>query len=183
MLLYRVFPHLPTASIGDPGHPLYINPSQGRGRWDNPKLYRMAYLAASPEAAIGEAFGNLSRWTAPMLAYPMLQGAEKQLGVYHFDEEANPLLNLDDPQALVDRGIRPSEVVIRNRPRTQAYAAGAHSEGVWSGLSWWSYRRPQWTVVAVWSIAALTVAAIDAIPGHPALVGAARVLAKPRSGI
>jgi hypothetical protein len=36
LLIYRVFPYLRAARIGQPGHPLYVHPAQGTGRWDNP---------------------------------------------------------------------------------------------------------------------------------------------------
>jgi hypothetical protein len=183
VLLYRVFPYLGEAGEGQPGHPLYVHPIQGRGRWDNPSLYLCRYLATSAEAAIGESFGSLLKWTPEMLTYPALPGSERRLGVYRFDEEANPLLDLDDPGVLVARSIRPTHVVIRNRPRTQDIAARIFDEGRWAGIRWWSYHRPQWTVVALWTTDDLTVEGVESIPGHPAVIDAALTLAKVRSGI
>ncbi len=183
MLLYRVFPYLSHVARGQPGHPLYIYPGQGRGRWDNPSLYFCWYLATTPEAAIGERFGNLAKWSAAMLVEPGLAGSERHVGVYRIDEEDNPLLDLDDPQVLVARGIRPSHVVIRNRPRTQGIAAGIYHENKWAGLQWWSYHLPQWTSVALWKADNLTFQTVEPIPGHPALDDAADRLTKVRSGI
>jgi RES domain len=181
VLLYRVFPHLRGAAAGEPGHALYV-PRQGKGRWDNPALYRCFYLATSAEAAVGETFANLTEWTPAMLIVPGLPGSERQLGTYRVDEETNPLLDLDDPQALIDRGMRPTHVVVRNRPRTQGIAARIFDEGKWAGIQWWSCHRPQWTAVCLWADT-LTVARVDPLPGHPAVDDAARSLAKMRSGI
>lgn len=183
MLLYRVFPYVETAPAGDPGHPLYVDAAaQGRGRWDNPSLYTTMYLSPSPEAAIGETFGNLVRWAPAMLRFPALPGSMKALGIFNFDEDEHPLLDLDDAGVLSQRGIRPTHVVIRNRPRTQQIAAAIFAEGLWSGIQWWSYHRPQWTAVAIWSIGGLTVAEVDDISTHPGLAAAANTLSKPIRG-
>jgi RES domain len=183
VLLYRVFPSLETAPAGDPGHPLYVEAAaQGRGRWDNPNLYTTMYLSPSPEAAVGETFGNLVRWTPKMFQFPALPGSVKALATFQFDEEAHPLLDLDDAGVLSQLGIRPTHVVIRNRPRTQQIAAGIFGEGPWSGIQWWSYHRPQWTAVALWDIAGLTVVEVEDISTHPALAAAATTLSKPTRG-
>jgi uncharacterized protein YcaQ len=183
VLLYRVFPYLATARANKPGRPLYNHPVQGKGRWDNPSLYSVRYLATSPEAAIGESFGHLARWAPNMLAYPSLPGSERRLATYRFDETANPLLDLDDAEVLSRLHVRPSHVVIRNRPRTQQIAADIFNEQRWAGIQWWSYQRPQWTVVALWATGKLTVASVEELQGHPALDDAARVLAKSRRGL
>lgn len=140
------------------------------------------YLSPSPEAAIGETFGNLARWTPKMLQLPALPGSIKALGTFQFDEEAHPLLDLDDAGVLLQRGIRPSHVVVRNRPRTQQMAAAIFAEGLWSGIQWWSYHRPQWTAVALWDLAGLIVDRVDDITSHPGLAAAARALSKPTRG-
>jgi RES domain-containing protein len=177
--LYRVFPHRPAARAGQPGHASYIHPDQGSGRWDNPDLYRAAYLATSPEGAIGETFADVATWRAAMVPFPMLDGARRSLGTYRLDEEAHPLIDLDDARTLLERGMRPSRVVWRNRPATQAFARSVYEEGRWSGLSWWSMHRPQWTLVCLWDTAALELEAVDPLPGHPALAEAAARLSKP----
>ncbi len=178
MLLYRVFPYLPGAEPGEPGHPLFLQPFQGTGRWDNPRSYLAAYLSSSPSGAIGETFAHLSTWRRPMLRVPTLAGAERRLGTYLLDEEVHPLLDLDDAKALLARGIRPTEVVIRNRPRTQQLAAAVFAEGVWAGLNWWSMHRPQWTLQALWAVDALVLHSVDPLPGHPGTLDAGRLLGK-----
>jgi hypothetical protein len=181
VLLYRVFPHLSTAGEGEPGHALYTPPIQGAGRWDNPSLYLCRYLATSPEAAVGEAFGNLATWSVAMLASPSLPGAQRSLGTYRLDEETNPFLDLDDARVLVERSIRPTHIVIRNLPRTQRIAADIYDENGWAGLQWWSYHRPQWTLVALWEVGDLSVERVEPILGHPALADAAAALDKDRT--
>ena len=183
MLVYRVFPHLPTAKAGEPGHPLHLHPVQGKGRWDNPTLYLVRYLALSPEAAIGETFGDLQTWSPAMLAFPSLPGAQRRLGTYRFDETASPLLDLDDAEVLARRHLRPTQVVIKNLPRTQQVAADIFAEGRWAGIQWWSYQRPQWTVAALWASVGVTCDDVADIAGHPALEDAARRLAKHRRAI
>ena len=89
-----------------------------------PVLYLVRYLATSPEAAIGETFGQLARWSSKMFAYPSLPGSEKRLGTYQLDETANPLLDLDDADELSRRHIRPTHVVIR--PATDTADRGGH---------------------------------------------------------
>jgi hypothetical protein len=178
VIVWRVFPSVDGATDGQPGHPLYVHPDQGAGRWDNPDRYLAFYAAASAEAAVGEAFAHLLRWTADMLPFPQLPGAVRVLGVYRYDEEAHPLLDLDDARALLDRGLRPTDVVVRNRPRTQAIARGIHDEGHWAGVRWWSVHRPQWPVMAFFGTEALTVEGVVDLPGHPAVRDAAAVLVR-----
>lgn len=49
----------------DPFHPLHVPlDRQGHGRFDNPHRYAALYAATTDRAAVGETFGNLSRWTA-----------------------------------------------------------------------------------------------------------------------
>ena len=178
MLLYRVASYLasaPTAS--DPGHPLYLYPRQGSGRWDNPHLYLAMYVASEPTSAIGEVFAHRSRWNLSMLPFPLIPGSERVLITYALDEDAHPLLNLDDPKALLARNLRPTEVVIRNRPHTQAVAADIHAEGKWAGISWWSFHRPQWRVHVLWNHD-LEVRRVESLVGHPATVDAAQTLDK-----
>lgn len=110
--------------------------------------------------------------------FPSVRGSARALGVYALDEEACPLLDLDDARMLVERGLRPTEIVIRNRPHTQGIARQAHAEGRWAGMSWWSMHRPQWTLYVLWSPGSLTLEGVEPLPSHPALLDAGRLLAK-----
>lgn len=177
MLVFRVFPHLPSARRPtEPGHALYTHPDQGLGRLDNPDLYLVRYLALDPAAAVAEAFGNVAVWRPSMLGFPNLAGSERALGAYRLDEKRHPLLDLDDARCLLDRGLRPTQVVSRNRPTTQAWARRIFEEGRWAGVRWWSYHRPHWTVAGIWSDGALELLEVLPVAGHPALADAARSL-------
>lgn len=179
MLVYRVFPFDPAARRAtQAGHPLYVHPDQGLGRLDNPDHYRVRYLAVEPTAAMAEAFDGHTIWQPAMLRFPQLPNAVRALGVYRLDDERYPLLDLDDARNLLDRGLRPTQVVARNRPTTQAWARRVYDEGRWAGVRWWSYHRPQWTVVGLWADAALDVVAVQSIAGHPGLEDAAYTLGK-----
>lgn len=76
-----------------------------------------------------------------MLDHP--RGFESRLVTFDLGADRT-LLDLDDPAALAERGLRPSRVVTRDRQMTQAWAAAIHAEGSWAGISWWSYYDPEW---------------------------------------
>jgi hypothetical protein len=139
-------------------------------------------MSPSAEAAIGESFGNLARWSPSMFTVPALPGSLRAIATLELDETNHPLLDLDDPAVLFSRGIRPTHVVVRNRPRTQAIAASVFGENSWAGIQWWSYHRPQWVAVVVWELSGLSLARVEAIAGHPALFAAASTLSKPLHG-
>lgn len=178
MLVYRVFPHRPDAGTDEPGHPLYVHADQGHGRWDNPDLYRAWYCASSASGAIGETFAHLSTWSHAMLPFPLIDGSRRRLGVYSLNEEMHPLLDLDDARALLDRSLRPTDIVKRIRPRTQSIARSAFGEGRWRGISWWSLHRPQWILHALWSFADVALEEVEDLAAHPGLRDAGLLLAK-----
>lgn len=188
MLLYRVFPYLPAAAPGASGDPMYLYRPQGRGRLDNPAHFDTWYFGFTPETAVGEAFGDLAVWRDAMFDFPSLAGARRALGVFEIGDDAR-VLDLDDAHALLERGLRPTQVVSRNRPVTQGWALRIFRETAqdgsrrWDGVRWWSFQRPHWTVIALWvplgeepihtclRIEQLTLA-------HPAVTDAARSLGK-----
>ena len=182
MLYFRVFPWLPDAKTRDkPGHPEHVPTGQGKGRIDNPEHYAVSYLAEEAAGAVAEAFGDLHEWTDGMFSFPGL-GARRALGVYELSGR-HAVLDLDDAQHLLDRGLRPSEVVGRDRGVTQAWALSAWKEKRgprrrWAGVRWWSVRDPSWHVCGVWSgdlrVVDIEVLALD----HPAVVEAARILGR-----
>jgi hypothetical protein len=96
--VYRVFPHRDDADPGEAGHALYVQPDQGLGRWDNPELYRVLYLAASAAGTLGETFAHLTRWSTAMLPFPAVAGARRRLAVYHFDETVQPCSTSTTPR-------------------------------------------------------------------------------------
>lgn len=188
MLVYRVFFHDPNARAGESGHPLYLHRPQGKGRWDNPDLYDSWYLARSPEGAVGETFGNLEHWSAGMFATGT-RGLRRALATFSVPDDL-ALFDMDDARNLLSIGMRPSEVVIRNKPATQRRAAALFHQrdqsGAprWQAIQWWSYHHPRWTNLMLWSNAAtpapLTLAAVDPLDlSTPAVIEAAEVLMRP----
>jgi hypothetical protein len=127
VIVYRVFPYDAKARPGTPGHPMYLHRPQGRGRLDNPTVYDTWYVALSPECAVGEVFGDLSSWSAEMFTVPYLPGGRRALGLYEVDAGI-PILDLDDPKVLVERGLRPTQVVSRNRSVSQGWALSIFHE-------------------------------------------------------
>lgn len=137
----------------DPFHPLHVPVDrQGHGRFDNPHRYAALYLATTARAAVGETFGNLSRWPKAEIERPR-EDRPRCLVRYTLIGDRRPL-DLDDPAALARLDLRPSDVVRRNRDRTQEIALTLFEErrdhGT-VGLRWWSYWRPEWAVVMLWS--------------------------------
>ena len=173
MLLYRVFPHKPSANSGSAFSAEYV-PPQGSGRWDNPKLYRLIYLSRSPEAAVGESFANHSEWGYQLLWGP--NNSVRRLATFSLDEGSFPVLDLDDPTALVSRNLRPSKVVQLNRPATQLIASDIWSEQKWAGIAWWSGLHSSWQSVAIWSHDQLRLERLEEIADHPAFADAGRTL-------
>jgi hypothetical protein len=185
VLLYRVFAYLASARVGEPGHPSYLHRPQGRGRLDNRSEYHCWYLSEQEAGAVGEVFADLVRWTGAMFGAPYLPGATRALGTYEIADDT-PLLELDDARNLLDRGLRPNQVIERNRPATQAWALTIYNERkagtgarLWAGVRWWSYHRPQWRIVGVWGVTPTPVRVDTLHLAHPAVTDAARVLAKP----
>jgi hypothetical protein len=189
MLAYRIFPYDPNALRLAPGSYDYLHRPQGRGRLDNPNEYDVWYLATTPEAAVGEVFGDLSEWSNSMFLFPALPGAIRALGIFHVDDNIN-LLDLDDAQNLADRGLRPTQVIERRRSVTQSWALRIFRESdnlgrrKWQGVRWWSYQRPNWTVIGLWTTVAApppysqkTVEYLDCT--HPAVLDASSALGRP----
>ena len=180
--LFRVFPFAPSArSRRAAGHPLHLPAPQGAGRIDNPDLYRVLYASTSSEGAIGEAFGNIAEWSSDLFVVPAMPGAARSLAEYELEREA--LLDLDDPRALLKRNLRPSRVVTRDRPTTQAWARQIFQEDGWSGVSWWSFWNPDWVSCGVWSTDELRVISVTPLDQRlPTVHAAAETLSRPWTG-
>jgi hypothetical protein len=179
-ILYRVLPYLDTAKAGEPGHPLYLPPARGNNRVDNPGHYQVLYLGDAPAGAIAEAFGSFSRWNRGLFrGTPSLSRSVRALVSYELENGA-AICDLDDAYALVELGLRPSEVVTRNRIVTQAWALKLYETGSYVGVRWWSYYDPRWGSVGLWDSRRLTVADLVVLDdlAHPALVEAATVLCR-----
>lgn len=162
MLAYRVFWYDPTASDDTvAGHPTYLHRPQGTGRLDNPSEYDVWYLADSPSAAVGEVFGDLAVWEDDMFIIPSLPNGLRSLATVSVADSSD-LLDLDDARNLLDRGLRPTQVIERRRSVSQSWALDIFRETTgnqrkWAGVRWWSFQRPHWRVFGLW---------VD--PGQPA---------------
>ncbi|MFW0784544.1 RES domain-containing protein [Gordonia sp. CPCC 206044] len=161
---------------------MYEHRPQLGGRIDHPD-YHVWYVSRLAEAACGETFGNLREWSEDMFEFPQLPGARRALGTFRLPDELR-VLDLDDPAQLSRLGLRPSQVVVRNLTVTQRWGHEIYSETnalgerAWDAVSWWSYHRPQWTVLASW-LRPEVVAVDDLTPTHPAIVDAADTLLRP----
>lgn len=190
MLVYRVFAYDPAAGPGESGHPDYLHkPAQGKNRLDNPHYFWTRYYGATPEVAIGESFSHLAQWSESMFETTHLPAGRKVLGVFEIDDDIS-LLDLDDANNLAARALRPTQVVIRNRAATQAWALRIFQERrqhdgarLWNGVKWWSFHRPHWTVYGLWAghTEAPAHQLKDTEPlhrGHPAVQAAMKTLGK-----
>lgn len=176
MLLYRVFPWLVSAEPGKPGHPLFAPRGRGAGRIDNPGHYDALYLSSVPAGAVAETFGDLSVWVPEMLLRPALPGSVRALAAYELEESAR-VFDLDDPRALLEFRIRPSEVVTRDREVTQRWALAIFERKRWIGVRWWSYYDPRWYSYGLWDVRGLRVRDLTRLDlDAPAVVEAATVL-------
>lgn len=152
---------------------------QGAGRVDNPDHYRVLYASDSPIGAVAEAFGNHAIWTDDLFrGRPELPGSRTCL--VEIESSGRVALDLDDARALLERDLKPSAVVTRDRKVTQAWALRVFREKRWAGVRWWSYHDPGWGSYGLWDMKRLrsrSVAPLDR--EHPAVRAAASTLARP----
>jgi hypothetical protein len=93
---------------------------------------------------------------------------------------AAAVCDLDDADTLAGLGLRPSQVVTRDRNVTQAWALKLYEVGGHVGVRWWSCYDPRWGSYAFWDTSSLRVAEIEVLTEvtHPAFVEAAGVLCR-----
>jgi len=181
--LYRVLPYLRSARRRAPGHPLYVPPSTGAGRVDNPGVYDVLYLGDSAAGSIAEAFGWSSVWNSTLLrGTPSLPGSVRALAHYTLDDGARPVCDLDDAARLVDLALRPSQVVTRDRTVTQEWSAAIYHRDEFAGVRWWSYYDPRWGSFGMWDARALTLVGVTVLDDldQPDIAEAADVLNRVR---
>jgi hypothetical protein len=175
MHLYRVFPWVEAAAIGQAGHALHLPPVQGAGRIDNPGNYRVLYLSDSAIGAVAEAFGNHAVWTAGLFDVPALPAARRSLAAY--EAEGIEILDLDDARSLLDRDLRPSDVVTRDRERTRRWSLAVYRERRWEGIRWSSLQDPDRGAFGLWKVDRLEVVGVTPLRiDHPVVTDAARLI-------
>lgn len=129
----------PVSSIGEGGeHVITVNLSTGG------LILLPGHEDTRPPVC--ETFGNLDTWRPGMFDTEY----RRALAIFRLDDDAR-IFDFDDAANLVQIGMRPSEVVIRNTRATQRRAAALFEGGSWDGVSWWSYHHPAWTNYAVWN--------------------------------
>jgi hypothetical protein len=177
-ILHRVFPYVATAAMDAPGGAFYL-PPQGGGRLDNPGIYSILYLSDAPAGAIAEAFGRFPEWNAAILeGAPSLPGSARALARFHLPDDA-PICDLDDPALLQTLGLRPSDIVTRDYPRTRAWVRKIYEQQRWFGVRWWSYYDAQWASLGLWNISRLKLDEVKLLRlDDPAFVEASRTIAR-----
>ncbi|HEX9175658.1 RES domain-containing protein [Mycobacterium sp.] len=150
MRLWRVLPWEPSATVGQPGHAVWVpREYQGSGRHDAPDRYGCLYLAEMAVSAVAETLAPF-RGTGDL--HPeLLVRAGRQLALAELELAGDAtLIDLDDPAVLVTESLRPSIVATGQRSVTQAYAVGQferHTDA--AGLRWWSILEASWMQVTL----------------------------------
>lgn len=143
-------------------------------------MYLTRYCGDAPAGAIAEVFGDQSVWGPGLFTPPKFVPNGTPAIVRLELDPTKRICDLDDPTELVRLGLRPSEVVARNRELTQSWARRVFNEKSWSGISWWSYREPRWTSFGIWDPAALRVVEVEPLSrAHPAFEEARQLLHRP----
>jgi hypothetical protein len=151
--LYRVFPFDASAVVKQPGGALYTPRSRGFWRIDNPDLYDVFYASDRPEGAVAETFGRYSVWRSEMFA--TAQGLPFALARYKTADDAS-WVDLDNARELVGLRLKPSDVVSRDRTKTQQWARRIYLSRRGIGVSWWSYYDPDVHTFGLWDVSGLT---------------------------
>ncbi len=177
--LYRVVPYLSAATPGESGHPLFVPPSIGANRVDNPDLYDTLYVGDSASGAVAEAFGYAAQWNQGLLrGTPSLPGSVRALVTYDLPDLVE-VCDLDDAARLLELGLKPSRVVTRDRQVTQAWARVIFDLRRYAGVRWWSYYDADWGSFGLWDASTLVVADVQPLTvDHPAFVDAAAALVR-----
>lgn len=149
-MLYRTFPLDSGANPTEDGGPLFVARSlQGTSRHDNPDRYGALYLSRLPESAVAERIQN---HRGRLLTQSHLRRADgRPYALATIDESAlDPLPDLDDPEELLARNLRPSRVATRERPVTQRIALSIFEDGA-DGFAWWSTLEASWPNVTLFA--------------------------------
>ena len=148
--LWRAFPWDPTAAEGERFSATWVFPGAGRGRFDlQGDPGGTLYAAETEEHAVAEMIQHyrgqhLEDADLRIGGHPLALVA---VGLSERIREA--ILDLCDPEVLVQLGIRPDETASGERRVTQAIASTIHAAGH-PGFRWWSALLGDWhTVVLV----------------------------------
>jgi hypothetical protein len=161
--LFRVF-DWDDATLGRrEGGPLHVaRRRQGAGRHDAPALYGAWYCSRLAASAVAECLQPFRGHTLTDDDFTRAGGMTKALVELNV-ADGLPLVDLDDPAALVRRSLRPSRVASMQRSVTQAIAASLYREGA-AGVAWWSTLNTDWRHVTLFYERAIRQIAVHAPP-------------------
>jgi hypothetical protein len=147
VILHRCFAWDRRVPPADEGGPLWFPRAyQGDGRHDNPDVYGCLYLTADAVSAVVE---QLARFRGSVLVPQILLRRRLPLALATLElDDGAALVDLDDPNVLSARGLRPSSVATRQRHVTQPQALALYRGGA-DGIRWWSTFEALWTNVTV----------------------------------
>jgi len=173
VILHRCFAWDRRAAVAESGGALWFpRPFQGDGRHDSAERYGCLYLA---EVAISPVIEQLARFRGNVLAPGMLRrrGLPLALATIEIDD-GSELVDLDRPEVLAGRGLRPSMVATRRRAVTQPQALAIYDSGA-DGMRWWSTFESSWINVTLFDrvAARLHVGDIRAVDVHQPAVAEA----------
>src|SRR5206468_1929672 len=160
------------------GGALYVPRERQRGgRHDHPDQYGALYLSRVAESAVAENIQDFRGRTLRDVHLHWADGAALALAA--FDDSAfDRLVDLDDPEQLTSRQLRPSMVATHNRTVTQEIALRIYDEGM-LGFMWWSTLEATWPNVTLFAERASPLLALVGTPAvlsvqHPVVRAAAR---------
>lgn len=165
MIVWRVLPWRREAKSTEPGGALWFpRELQGVGRHDNPDLYGCLYVGERPVSPIAETLAPF-RGTGALAAGMLLRaGVPLALAQLSLSDDSD-VLDLDDPAALLDAGLRPSEVATADRAFTQSYAARLHARRPpLAALRWWSTIEASLINLTIFDRALSALRLIDVVP-------------------
>jgi hypothetical protein len=126
--------------------PRYV---QGGGRHDQPNHYGALYVSRVAMSAVAELIQSFRGRLMTDADLRSAGGAQFALASID-DRRLTQLIDLDDPAALVVRGLRPSTIATQDRPVTRAIALALFSEGA-VGFGWWSTLEASWPNVTLFA--------------------------------
>jgi hypothetical protein len=121
------------------------------------------YVSESPISPIAETLAPFRGAGELQDAQLLRAGRRLALVQLALDNALPSLIDLDDPKALLDARLLPSEVATRERSRTQLHASelySRHSEA--AGLRWWSTLESQMINLTIFDRAAKRLSFEDA---------------------
>lgn len=123
---------------------------QGAGRHDMPELSGVLYVSESAVSAVAE---QLARFRGRRFHPQMLVRRGLPLALARYDlNDADLLIDLDDPRTLRSERLRPSQVATRHRELTQPIAQRLfHDHPSRIGLRWWSTLEASWINVTIFA--------------------------------